>query len=67
MLMHKCNAIADELGVETYARIQPSGFPLFIKQGFEVLEKWDWDLGEFGVEGKTSMYSMKRTPVAKGT
>ncbi|KAH8819253.1 hypothetical protein F5884DRAFT_760060 [Xylogone sp. PMI_703] len=67
LLTEKCNEAADAEGVATYVRARPGAADLFIKMGYEVLERIDFDLNGFGAEGgKTAVFIMKREPVQKG-
>lgn len=66
LLTEKCNEVADAGGAATYARAQPGAAELFIQMGYEVLERFDFDLSDFGADGgKTSVFVMKRLPSAK--
>lgn len=66
LLTEKCNEVADAGGAATYARAQPGSANLFIQMGYEVLEKIDINMSDFGVEGgKTARFIMKREPNAK--
>lgn len=65
LLTEKCNEIADNGGASTYVRARPNVAGLFIQMGYETLERIDFDLGDFGLEGgKTAVFVMKREPGA---
>jgi ribosomal protein S18 acetylase RimI-like enzyme len=66
LLTEKCNEVADAGGAATYVRAQPGAAGLFIQTGYEVLERFDFDLNDFGAEGgRTAVFVMKREPGAK--
>ncbi|KAF4636208.1 hypothetical protein G7Y89_g1862 [Cudoniella acicularis] len=68
LLTEKCNEVADASRAATYVRAQSKAAGLFIQMGYEVLEKIDFDLCDFGAnlkDGKTSVFVMKREPGAK--
>jgi hypothetical protein len=70
-LTEKLNAIADERGAATYVRARPGAAGLLGPMGFEVLERIDFDLKDFGVEldgeeTETAVFAMRRMPGAKG-
>jgi hypothetical protein len=41
-------------------KARPSSRPLFEQEGYRVLEEMSIDYEEFGIEGKTEMFVMKR-------
>jgi ribosomal protein S18 acetylase RimI-like enzyme len=66
LLTEKCNEVADARGAATYVRAQPGAAGLFIQTGYEVLERIDFDLNDFGAEGgRTAIFVMRREPGAK--
>jgi len=64
LLTSKINSIADAANGIIYARARPSAAGLFYRNGYEVLERVDFDLGDFDGEGKTAIFMMKREPGA---
>lgn len=71
MLTEHLNKLADEGGAPTYVRARPGAAGLFRQMGYEVLERIDFDLKDFGVdlggaETKTAIFAMKREVGAKG-
>ena len=60
MITRKCNDIADQAGTATFVKARPSSRPLFEQEGYRVLEEMSIDYEEFGIEGKTEMFVMKR-------
>jgi len=60
MMTRKFNEIADEAGVATFVRSRPSSKPLFEQEGYRVLEEIPMDYEEFGIEGKSAVFVMKR-------
>lgn len=61
LLTEKCNEIADERGGATYVRARPGAAGLFVQMGFETLERIDFDLSDYGLEGgKTAVFLMRR-------
>ena len=65
MLTDRCSEVADRLGVETWVRARPRAASLFFKEGYEVMRRIDFDLADFGAEGKTAVFVMKREPFAR--
>lgn len=70
------NAIADAYGAATFVPARPGASAVFIKEGFEVLEWIDLELGELGENfmgkgelknGKTRFRLLKREVGAKAT
>jgi hypothetical protein len=71
LLTEKLNAIADEGEAPTFVRARPGAAALFRQEGYETLERMDFDLKDFGVdlgdaETKTAVFVMKREVGAKG-
>lgn len=65
MLSVKVHEIANQGGAPTYVRARPKAAALFVQMGYEVLERIDFDLADFGLEGgKTAVFIMKREPGA---
>jgi ribosomal protein S18 acetylase RimI-like enzyme len=62
MITRKCNEIADAAGAATFVKARPSSKPMFEKEGYKVLEEIPMNYEEFGYEGKSAMYVMKREP-----
>ncbi|KAE9376462.1 hypothetical protein N431DRAFT_452880 [Stipitochalara longipes BDJ] len=60
MITRKCNGIADEAGAATYVKARPSSKPLFEQEGYRVLEEIPMNYEEFGYEGKSAVFVMKR-------
>jgi hypothetical protein len=70
MLTEHLSMLADEGRASTYVRARPGAAALFIQMGYEVLERIDFDLKDFGVdlggaETKTAVFAMKRQPAAE--
>ena len=70
LLTSHLNKIADEGGAPTYVRARPKAAALFIQMGYEVVERLDFDLKDFGVdlgggETKSAFFVMKRDVGAK--
>jgi hypothetical protein len=68
MFTEKMNAIADEAGKMTWVRGRPGVSALLVQMGYEVVERIDFDLKDFGVEEgqtKTAVFVMRRLPGAK--
>ncbi|KUJ19685.1 uncharacterized protein LY89DRAFT_779605 [Mollisia scopiformis] len=66
MLTKKLNEIADAGGAATHVRARPGASALFVQMGYEILERIDFDLGDYGAEGgKTALFVMRRPPGAK--
>jgi len=65
MLSQKFNDMADDKEGVTYVRARPWMAALLRKMGFEVLERIVTNLNEYGSEGVTYFYTMKREPGAK--
>ena len=70
MLTSHLNSLADKGDAATYVRARPGAAGLFGQMGYEVLERIDFDLKDFGVdlggaETKTALFAMKREPKAK--
>jgi hypothetical protein len=66
MLTQKTNEVADEIGAATFVRARPAAAAVSQKIGFEILERIDFDLGNYGAEvEKTSCWAMRREPGAK--
>lgn len=65
LLTEKCNEIADRSGGVTYVRARPHAAAMFIQMGYEMLERIDFNLSDYGaVGGKTAVFTMKREPGA---
>ena len=64
LITKKCNEVADEKGIATYARCRPGMAAMLLKMGYEVAEKITCDLGEYGSHGVTHFYAMRREPGA---
>lgn len=66
LLTRKCNEVADAAGAATYVRAQPGAAGLFIQMGYEVQERFDFDLDNLGASGgETTVFIMKRLPYAR--
>lgn len=65
MITKKCNEIADEAGKATFVKARPSSRPLFEKEGFRILEEIPMNYEDFGYEGKSATFVMKREPGGK--
>ncbi|CZR65440.1 uncharacterized protein PAC_15340 [Phialocephala subalpina] len=61
LLTEKCNEVADAAGAVTYVCARPGAAGLFAQMGFETLERLDFDLNDYGVQGgKTALFVMRR-------
>jgi ribosomal protein S18 acetylase RimI-like enzyme len=65
MITRMCNEIADAAGKATYVKARPSSRPLFEKEGYKVLEEIPMNYEEFGYEGRSAVFVMKREPGGK--
>lgn len=65
MLTKKLNEIADSKGAATYIRARSPMASLARKLGYEVLERYEVNLAEYGGEGEWVGWAMKREPGAK--
>lgn len=65
LLTQKCSKEADSRGAVTWVRARPKAASLFLKEGFEVVERINLDLAEHGAKGTTSFFVMKREPGAR--
>lgn len=65
MISNKCNELADAKGAVTFVKARPSSKPLFEKDGYRVLETIPMNYENFGWEGKSELYVMKREPGGK--
>jgi GNAT superfamily N-acetyltransferase len=62
MLTRKCNELADAAGAATYARARPTSKKLFESEGYKVLEEIPMNYEDFGFQGKSAVYVMRREP-----
>jgi ribosomal protein S18 acetylase RimI-like enzyme len=62
MITRKCNEMADAAGAATFVKARPSSKPMFEKEGYMILEEIPMNYEDFGYEGKSEMYVMKREP-----
>jgi hypothetical protein len=65
MITEKMNQIADSKEAPTYVRARPKIASLLRRMGYEVLEKYEVNLADYGGEGETAAYAMRREPGAK--
>jgi ribosome biogenesis protein Nip4 len=65
MITRKCNEIADVANKATYVKARPSSKLLFEQEGYRVLEEIAMNYEEFGYEGKSAVFVMKREPGGK--
>ena len=65
LLTERCNMVADAGKAATYAKAQPEAAGLFVQMGYEILEKIEFNLGDYGAKGgKAAVFVMKREPGA---
>ena len=60
MIVRKCNEIADAAGKPSFARTRPTSVGLFEQEGYRILEEIEVPYKEFGLEGESKVYVMKR-------
>jgi ribosomal protein S18 acetylase RimI-like enzyme len=60
MITKKCNEVADATGKATFARTRPTSVDLFEKEGYRILEEIEVPYDDFGIEGSSQVFAMKR-------
>lgn len=60
MIVKKCNEVADAAGKPTFVRTRPTSLKLFKDEGYKILQEIEIPYKEFGIEGESKVYVMKR-------